>query len=243
MAIALLAWSGTALAEDLVVIESSDLKVLAEGTMIGDGKALELPAGVKIVLMGGSGKTVRLAGPYKGTPSAGTGAGDGRLVTALVSLVQRREDDTSRIGAIRAIDWRKEAVKSEADVLVVDVGERGTQCITGTDAKTVSFVLDPEKKKGSEKVVLMSAETGAMETLTWPAGKGIPTLAWPNEVPLDDGNTYLVELPPQSSLTQFTLKVIPPKAGNGVQRLAQLSEAGCNAQARLMLEVLKKSAQ
>jgi hypothetical protein len=237
------AWSGAALAEDLVVIETSDPKVLAEGAMVADGKAIELPAGARVVLVGGSGKTVQLAGPYKGVPSAGTDKGDSRIVVALASLVTRRPDETTSVGAIRAVNWRKDFVKSVSDVMMVDVDQRGTQCVLESNAKQIALIMDPSKKV-ADKFGMVSAEAGTAETLTWPAiSAPYPKLGWPASLPIEDGNTYLIEMPQRTSINQFTVKVLTKPAANNVDRMAQLAEAGCDAQARLMVEVLKKAAQ
>ena len=236
LAIALLAWSGTALAEDLIVIESN-APGLANGTVVADGNAIEVPAGAKVVLVGMSGKTVPLSGPYKGVPSAGSGKSDSRLTAVVASLLQPRQEETGSVGAVRAIDWRKDHVKTAGDVMLLDAGQSGTQC--AADAKQAALTRNPAA--AADKVVLMSADNGATETLSWPIGK--PSLAWPAGVPLEDGNTYLVELPPQSAVTQFTVKLLNKPAANDVERAVQLSEAGCKAQALLMLSVVAKGAK
>jgi hypothetical protein len=247
MAIALLAatgaWGSTVLAEDLIVIETSNDKVLAEGTVIADGKPLKLPAGVKVTLVGGSGKALELAGPYDGVPSAGTDKSDNRVVVALASLVTRRGEDSARVGAFRDIPWRTGFVNNAGDVMsAVDVDQRGPQCVLDPNPKQLALVLDPAKKTANS-FGLVSAESGMAESLAWPTSGAYPKLAWPATLPIEDGNTYLVDMPQRSSVVQFTLRVLSKPAQNNVERMAQLVEAGCNVQAKLMLEVLKKAAK
>jgi len=240
MVMALLCWGTPALAEDLVVIDASNAPGFPEGTVIADGKSVELPAGAKVILIGASGKTVPLTGPYKGVPSSGTGKADSRMVIALTSLVQPRQAETNIVGAVRAINWRTASVKSAGDVYVLDGSLSEQQCLTAANLKQASFVFDPERKKPSDALTLLSAESGSAETLS-PFGKS--GIAWPKNIPLEDGYTYLVEVPGQSTVFQFGLKVIAKPAENDVQRAMQLLEAGCTVQAKLMIEVVKKAAQ
>jgi hypothetical protein len=239
LAIGLLCWSGAALAEDLVVIESEGAPSLAVGAMIADGKSIELPAGAQVVMVGATGKTVSLAGPYKGVPSSGSASGDGKLMMALASLVRPKEEETSKIGAVRAVPWRTNLVKAEADVMVLDAGLKETQCVVQPDPKELVMVLKPDKNR-PEKVTVMSVETGAATELMWPGDR--VSVRWPSTLPFEDGNTYLVDIA-QRPITQFTVKVLPKPAANKVERAAQLMEAGCMDQAKLMVELIKQGAR
>jgi hypothetical protein len=240
LAIGLLCWSGAALAEDLVVIESEGAPSLAVGAMLADGKSVELPAGAQVVMVGATGKTVSLAGPYKGVPSSGSASGDGKLMMALASLVRPKEEETSKIGAVRSIPWRTNLVKAEADVMALDVDLKGTQCVTEADPKQIVLVVNPKKQR-TETVTLMSVESGAAQELKWP--KSDMSMKWPANLPFEDGNTYLFDIPQPTSLVQFTVKVLPKSAANKVERAAQLMEAGCTDQAKLMVELIKQAAR
>lgn len=241
LALALLCWSGAALAEDLVVIESEWAPAFALGAVVADGKAIELPAGAKVVLVGASGKTVSLVGPYIGTPSAGTPKGDGKLMVALASLVKGKSEETGFVGATRTLSWRvvTEQIRTEADVMALDAGLEDTQCIVESDPKKVVMVLD--KPKRAEQVTVMSVENGTMAEFAWP--KETVTRKWPEALPLESGNTYLVDIANPVSLAKFTVNVLPKTAANPVERTSQLIEAKCLEQARLMVELIKKSAR
>jgi hypothetical protein len=240
LAAVLLCWSGAAMAEDLVVIDASKAPALALGAVIPDGKAIELPAGAKVLLVGASGKTVSLTGPYSGTPSAGTPKGDGKLMVALASLVKPKSEETGYVGATRDLPWRT----TEADILALDGRMKDTQCVVEGDGKQVNLLLDPNKPR-ADKITLMSVESGAAAELNWPVKTS--SMRWPSAVPFDDGNTYIVDIPQPASqpasLTQFTVKVVPKAAANKVERISQLIEAGCTEQARMMVELIKKTAQ
>ena len=238
MMIALLSWSGAALAEDLIVIDVSNAPGLAEGTVVPDGKSVELPAGAKAILIGASGKTVPLTGPYSGVPSS-TGKADSRLVTALTSLVQPKGAETHQVGAVRAIPWRAPQIVASSDVFMLDGSQSGQQCLLQSNAK-VSLFFDPAKKT-ADTLTVLSAESGTAETLNMVDGKA--GVAWPKNIPLEEGNTYLVEMPGQKAVNQFTVKVLAQAAENDVQRAVQLLDAGCVDQAKLMIEVVKKAAR
>jgi len=242
MMIAILGWSGVALAEDLIVIDVSNAPGLAEGTVIADGKAVELPAGAKVTLIGASGKTIPLNGPYKGVPGAGTEKGDGRLMVALTSLVQSRSDNTSKVGALRTVKyWRSAKVETSSDVYMIDGSLSDAQCVSKANSKQLALVFDPAKKGDSVQMTLLAVESGTMESLVMT--DGATGVSWPSNMAVEDGNSYLVEVQGRKEVNQFTVKVLDKPAANDVQRAAQLLEAGCTEQARLMIEVLKKSAK
>lgn len=242
MMIAILGWSGVALAEDLIVIDVSNASGIAVGDVIGDGKAIELPAGAKATLIGASGKTVPLNGPYKGVPSAGTDKGDGRLMVALTSLVQGRSDGTAKVGAVRAFPWRTPDVKQASDVYKLDGSLNEPQCLLKSNLNQVALVFDPAKHT-SNQVTLMSVDSGRPESLVMAKADARTGVVLPPTVALEDGNSFLVDMEGRKEATQFNIKVLDKPASNDVQRAVQLMEAGCTEQAKLMIEVVKKSAQ
>ena len=235
LALALIA---PAIAEDLVVIESSSPQI-AVGSVIASGAAITLPAGARAVLVSAAGRTVALAGPYSGTPGSGAAGGDSRLLTALASLVQRKAEDTSSVGAVRAGGnaWRFDTVASLADVMAIDLDGGGETCLY--DVAGAEVARNPTSPSSSANI--FNVQTGASAAVQWTkVGARMP---WPKPLTLEHGQTYMVERPGQSQSTLVTIKVLSAIAPNDLQRAAQLAAAGCEDQARLLLALVAKQAK
>jgi hypothetical protein len=236
---ALLGVAVPAAAEDFVVIESTTPQ-LAVGSMIAGGQAIALPANSRAVLAGDTGRTVSLAGPFSGPVAQGSaaGAGNGQLLTALAGLVRKKEADTSAVGAVRAADvaWRQEAATSLADVVAIDTGDGGEVCLY--DPAKAELIRGPGET--ASRVNILNATSGAAATLDWGGARRLP---WPQELPLEDGESYVFEQPGKPTAAVATVHVLPNEVPNDIARIAQLADVGCDGQARLLLAVVAKMAK
>ena len=232
------AMATSAAAEDLIVIESS-VPQLAVGSVVANGATVTLPAGARAVLVSAAGRSVALSGPYSGVPGSGAAAGDSRLLTALASLVQRKGEETSSVGAVRAGGnaWRFSSVANVADVLAIDLDTGGDTCLY--DLKTAEVVRNPIT--GGTSAIILNVQTGATGAVKWDKGAG--RTAWPKSLPLEPDQTYIVEHPGQTASTLLTVKALPPGGPSDLHRAAQLAAAGCEDQARLLLALVAKQAK
>lgn len=230
VAVALTAFAGLARAEPLVVIEST-LPSLAPGATVDGAAALNLPERSRVVLVSETGKTVALNGPWQGKPGAGgTGGGDPRLVTALASLVRTAQEDSHSVGAIRAA-----GIKTRADALMINLSESGDYCIA--DPKAVDVT-----RYGSEtgaSVTLNAVKGDHRASLSWPAGRD--RTAWPADLPLEDGATYLVEQDGKDSRTMLVVHTIVDDMPTDAHRAVFMMEKDCLEQAKMLLALLRKA--
>jgi hypothetical protein len=225
-------------AEDFVVIESTGAPKIAEGSMLSGGQTVTVPEKGRVVLAGDSGRMVTLAGPFSGPVAQPGPAGDGRVLTALASLVRKKETDQSAVGAVRNADvtWRKETATSLADVVAIDTGDGGDTCLYDpTKAELLRAPTD-----AAPRVNILNATSGAGAMVEWGAARRAP---WPKALPIEDGESYVFEQPGKATAAVVTVHVLPNQAASDIGRVAQLADAGCDGQARLLLAVIAKPAK
>jgi hypothetical protein len=64
-------------------------------------------------------------------------------------------------------------------------------------------------------------------------------MAWPKDVPLIDGGSYLIQEDGHSGAAITTVHLLMAQPGRSeLQRIAELAESGCTSQARLWLRML-----
>ena len=221
-------------AETFVVVESSatDVKVGAE---VADGASITVPDGARVVLVGSSGQVVALAGPFQGAPkSSGSGAPQNRVLDAVASLVAT---SGTTVGVSRAAGstWRAGVTRTADDVFAVDAGEGGDTCLYDVSAARV--IRDPSAASG--KTTITAMEGAAKAVVAW-TGSGAYA-PWPKEVPLADQASYVIEQAGRDAAAVATIHLLRvDPAMTGIERVVQLKESGCDAQARLLLTIVAR---
>ena len=222
-------------AADFVVIESS-VAALQPGARISSGAKLSVPALGRVVLMSADGSVVPFNGPFDGAVPAGKGgAGDSQVLALLPAIFNPAV--RTEAGAVRAagVGWRKETVKSVADVLTVNASDGGDTCLAGTAG--VEVMHDPTHSGG---MTVHAADGDAAAKLEW--RPRMVRQPWPAALPLADGKTYMFEQQGLPSMALATIHILPA-AKSDAERVTQLAKAGCTDQARLLLAVLAKNAR
>jgi len=229
--------AGTAGAETFVVVESSatDVKVGAE---VADGASITVPAGARVVLVGASGQVVALAGPFQGMPKAGgSGTPQNRVLDAVASLVAT---SGTTVGVSRATGsaWRADAVRTADDVFAIDAGDGGETCLY--ELSTARVTRDPSVGPGDTTITAMEGSAKAVVAWSGPAAYA----PWPKEVPLADQASYLIEQAGRDAAAVATIHLLHEEpAMTGIQRVVQLKESGCDAQARLLLAIVARDSR
>lgn len=224
-------------AETFVVVESSapDVKV---GTELGDGAAITVADQGRVVLVGSSGQMVTLTGPFQGVPKAeASGATQSRVFTTIASLVAK-SGTTVGVSRAAAPQWRADAVKTAEDVFAIDAGEGGDTCLY--DLSKARVTRNPSG--GSGDTTIMAMEGSATATVAWAPGAAYAP--WPRGVPLADDASYVMEQAGQSVAAIATIHLLEAAPTmTGVERVAQIAERGCDAQARLLLAIVAKASK
>lgn len=216
-------------AEDLVVIEST-LPAFAPGATVKGESPIKLPEKSKLVLVSETGKTVTLTGPYDGKAGqAGGKGGDGKLISALSTLVRSTQEDAQSVGAIRAA-----GIKTRADALRINLSESGDYCLTSGSPEITRY-----QSESGAKVTVNAVKGDLKASLDWPKG-GINFTGWPASLPIEDGATYLVEQDGKDSRTMLILHMVQDQAPTDAHRAIAMAEQGCMEQAKMLLALLKK---
>lgn len=225
-----------ALAEIIVI--GSNAPGLKPGTVLADGKTLDLPAGASVTVMLPSGRTERLQGPLK-RPVAELGKGekaDKGLWDSVAKYVQRQGGASeSAIGAVRSIapksappaaagfSWRQIPVDADGDVCV----EKGASleiARAATGKGTRFTIVDVQAQKRAEAQF----------------AQGSATAPWPADLePKVGAYALVVENAP---MRQFRLRLVSPLPDRD-ETLRVLHGQRCQKQAEAWLAGLMKAAQ
>ena len=98
----LLAGSPPVAAQQWVVVAAEGVS-LQPGTLLDGKQPVKLAEDARLTLLAEDGKTLKLAGPYAGTPEKNGGAtvGRGEHLAAVVDLLQGHQQPTSALGIMR----------------------------------------------------------------------------------------------------------------------------------------------
>jgi hypothetical protein len=219
----------SAQAEDLVVIRSTTPKV-AVGEVVPSGAPLAIPGDAEVVLLGVTGRVVRLAGPFSGVPPFGEGATPPRdeLIKNLRTLLT-----SNQVIEVRGLETTpsRPARATRNDLFAVDVGSAGTQCLA--DDAPANLIRDP----AATGIVMVRPKTGGgTATINWPSGAA--RVPWPQTSPLASGATYLLFRPAVQGSTS-TINVLHWSAvESDIDTVALLAQHDCADQARFLLGLM-----
>jgi hypothetical protein len=211
--------AGGAYAADLVVIEARGVP-LQQGQTIDGTQVLKLEAGQKLSLIAQDGNTIRLRGPYEGAPAPEGTAETGNVVTALLNLGKQTEAVSGTLGVVRAGSDERVA----PDPRFMDITRPGHRCLFAEGQPVLWW---PDRGTGSAKLEISPADRSWQARTTWPSDSD--RLAMPTNLPLRDGQTYLIEIGNASAAV--TIHVIPASLPAAPVREAWMLEKGCFGQA------------
>jgi hypothetical protein len=208
--------SAAAQAGELVVTKST-VPGLDPGTIVDGADKLTLKAGHRLSLIAPTGRVINLVGPYQGVPDASaSGPREEKLVTTIATLMSGHGRDASQLGATRDA-----AARRGRQVWAVEVGASGAQCV---QQGQTPMLWQPSAAGG--RAVELAKTGGAKVRVDWPKGEALAT--WPQQVPIQDGATYLL------AGRSVTLHLVTP-TGNPAELASALTEKGCEAQALAVL--------
>ena len=230
-ALILVGFLAGAQAAELLILKSTDPN-LPEGGLIDGARALSLPAGVTLTLVGGDGKKIALKGPYSGVPAAtaqpAQGGLGGRMLNALSRLIAGAPPDPTRLGATRGA-----RAATADDYWLINVSVSGDHCLR-SDQPTEFWRARADR---AEALSIKRYGMSGWKKAEWPAGSY--ALGWPGGVdPVDDA-TYLVRLGTGISVSKIIVHLLPAELPSDFHRVAWMTEKGCLRQARALLASLK----
>ncbi len=236
LGLALCAPAGLAGAADFVVVKSEGAD-LAVGQAVDGATPLTLKSGQRVVLIGATGQTIRLRGPWDKAPATDAATAPAPdAATALKALLTRSLARSENTAAVRAAS--PQVMPPEPWLL--DVSHDGDRCLP----ENSPVIFWRPGGAGADAALSLSPSDRAWEVrIAWPEGTDrlrlpptlIPRTAFFNHA------SYLVAQ--DGKTARITLVAIPRAASTDAMRAAWMIEEGCHAQAQALLRLaLRQSA-
>lgn len=219
----------TLTANQLVVIKATGV-ALEKGQIIDGSKILKLGKGASVTLIGNSGSTVTLTGPYEQAPADKTSSGNAQnpnIVKALGALISARKFSTASLGVVRSGSG-KIGDHRLSDPWLVSVESSGTRCI-----RPGIVVLWRNDASKQSTVTISRSSASLTAQADWAAGDNVLPLASNR---FRDGGDYTLEL--EKKRIALTVHVLPGEYTEVGQQAAWMAETGCTNQALALLDAV-----
>lgn len=225
----LVGWTGSGRAADLVVIASGDASIRV-GAIVDGSKTVNVAAGATIVLVSADGRTIRLSGPYSGAPDPSPPATDGRLVDSLSRLITEEPGSVETLAVFRG-GFEKPPI-GRPDIWGVDIARAGTYCVRPDRPVMLWWGA---ARAGAVVKLAGSGDGSASARIRWPQSKKYT--AWPNEITLADGASYVARFRSGDAGTRLTT-LLMPELDTDAHHAAWMAEHGCTRQALGVLDAM-----
>jgi hypothetical protein len=207
-----------AAASELVIVEAHGVS-LAPGATIDGTKPLKLELGQQVTLIGPSGDTIKLDGPYNQAPEAAGASSESEngVVSSLKTLVATRDASTTTFGVVRGT-----TTIGPDDPWLIDSSTTGDRCLRPGDKPSL---WRGESGKSAE-LQITPGDHSWRANATWPAGANSIGIS---RLPMSDGLIYLIDLDGKESV--LTFHYIPDRLNTSAMRAAWMAYIGCSGQA------------
>jgi len=216
------------------VVIAAEQSSLQKGALLDSKQTVKLAEGAQLTLLAEDGKTLKLIGPYSGTPDpGGSKVGEGSNLEAISRLLRGHRESTSTLGVMRGGSslgvMRGSGSREPSTADLVDVDSSGERCLTKDP-----IVLWRGNSTHSEQVTLVADAYGApLASFTWPAGEArwsLPSRSF------EDGKSYLLQRAGQSIRLRIHKRMEP--LANPAALAGWMAKSGCGAQALSVLATL-----
>lgn len=227
------AWMSPGMANDLVVIASSDPSVEI-GAVIDGSQTMRVAADSSVVLVSATGRTIKLAGPYRGAPDASGSPSKSRLVESLSRLITQDTAASGKLAAFRG--GSKQAPADRPDIWGIDIARAGTYCLR---PDREAMLWWDAARAGA--IVSISGPGAASQgaRIRWPSAKR--HMPWPKALALSDQATYVARF--RAGDAGETLRtLLMPDLDSDAHRAAWMAERGCTHQALGVLDAMSSEA-
>ena len=222
-------WAGAGRAADLVVIASGDPSG-AVGTKIDGSKPLVIAAGASLVLVSSTGRTIKLTGPYSGTPDPSAAGTDDGLVDSLSRLIAEEAGSPSTLAVFRG-EFDKTPI-GRPDLWGVDIARAGRYCLRPDRPAMLWWCA---ARPGAVVQLSTSGDESGGARIRWPQSKKYTPR--PDALTLADRATYVSRFRSGDTGTQLTA-VLMPALDTDAHRAAWMAKHGCARQALGVLDAI-----
>jgi len=222
-------WAASSQAGDLVVIVSSD-PTFEVGIVMDGSRPISVAANASMVLVSSDGRTIRLSGPYNGAPDTSGSSSDSRLVDSLSRLITKKASSPTTLAVFRA--GIKQAPAGRPDIWGIDIARAGRYCLRRDRPAVLWWAA---ARPGAAVTFSNTGDSSRSVRISWARGKR--HLAWPKELTLSDGATYVARFWAEDSGEQL-VTVLMPDLGTDAHRAVWMAEHGCTRQALRVLDTI-----
>jgi hypothetical protein len=214
----------------VVHVEGSSLK---RGAVIDGNRALTLPAGSTVTLVGADGSSVTLRGPSSKAPAQLTRSrqweqeAGKKVVEILGALLSDQRRSTKALGVVRSAS--SGAARPLPNEWAVDVAQSGTRCVGGDVA-----VLWRADAKRRARVRIRRAGGVKTATAVWPEGQEYLAI---NRKEFEHGQNYAIAVDGRS--VEIKVNVMPDGLNSTAEQAAWMARNDCESQALTMLDRLR----
>ena len=189
------------------------------GALLPAGKTVQLMAGDRLILLDGGG-TRQLDGPGRFLPRRPSA----RARSALSILFSEGRPPGSRIGAARGapVATATRVALAPTNIWQVDVASPGDFCFAAGQSVALW-----RRDADTAAVMITRRADNSTRTLTWTAGN--MSLDWPADLPVADGEAYLISTTDGLDAGVIWRAVDPP-SGDWTGFAGQLAQRKCYAQ-------------
>ena len=212
-------------AAELVVIVSAGPELFVKGDVIRSGQEIRVPDGASVTVMDDKGKVITVRGPFAGAIGGSEGDDDISLIKLVSALFT--EHPTHPLGAFRGAFETKEVYP-----WAIDASTPGDKCIRNLDA---TVLWKPNYGK-LDQLILTHVAEGKTVKVRWPADAA--TIAWPREIPREQGAPYEAKLSYQLEPNRFVLHIADSAPAETPHTIAWMVRTGCYSQAKALLSSL-----
>lgn len=226
-----LLWAIAAVAHADFVVLQSDTPGYAVGEVLAEDAGLSLGENERVVLLSDDGDVIEVRGPHDGVPK-GAEARDLDIRNALAQLIVSADSMHTTLGSTRGSRTGGSA-PPDRDAWYLDPFYTGNQCVL--DGADVRFWR--EDTKAALSLLMQRPGREGDGVVDWAAGE--PTAAWPGNLPLVDGELYVLRRPGWLENAMIRIVVLEPGiAASGTATIAWLAVNGCREQASILLAKL-----
>lgn len=213
---------------DYVVLESNT-EQFAPGQLVSDPRALDLPAGAQLVLMSRQGQTLSLDGSAGSTEKSGQSDTDIKLM--LANLVNYTRDEHVSLGGTRGgIDT---SADNDTPLWSLNPYISGIQCVIDGG----SLLVYRSDTSTDLELTVNRPGTDVSGILKW--SKGQHETQWPDEVPVFNGERYVIKRAGWMASSLIQLQSVPETiAEQQATAVAWLAANKCVPQAEKSLNML-----
>ena len=213
-------------AAELVVVASTapDYKV---GMVVDADDPFHVGPGTEVTLISSAGLPVKLVGPFDGVPELSGKKGKTGLAAALSDVIMASQQKASSAGIMRA------ALFDSGDLWVIDSGQSGSYCIAGGTPVLFWRAITIGEVQASLK------SGGQRAQIVWAAGNS--KAEWPQDFPLNGGETYQLEFTTTKKLRDYTIHRVPEGLQTDAHKVVWMHAKGCGKQAAILLTRLQEA--